>query len=267
MESVKDLWDDETPVDEMGDADFERRTIPTTVYDKNREANGIANALGSHWDLDTSAAVDRAIRIYIVYVSNEKSTSVRKKWDVQTLVPPLEFVETYNPPAVTYKEGDKSIPFSTTTTVLDMIEWLIKKDVAENQSQFVVQALQWFTETKQHHPSASSPTHQTNSSPTFVSQVYDTDARSVLADYFLEIGIDWKEETEPLTKQDIIDATGIRRKAVMDHLEPLEKLGLVKSTSGGRWDRYYPNTESSTFKGLQHADDMIYQHLRERDDI
>lgn len=104
--------------------------------------------------------------------------------------------------------------------------------------------------------------------PSYVRELYSSEARQILADYFINIALEWdEEEDEPLTKQDIIDATGVGRVAVMDHLPTLERMGLVNSTEGKRWERYYPNTESDVIAALHVANEELYGSWKERSDV
>lgn len=106
--------------------------------------------------------------------------------------------------------------------------------------------------------------HEENPSP--LHYLYESDARQILVDFFLELGTDWdKDDDEPLTKKDIMERTGLSRQAIIDHIEVLETLGVVTSTDGKRWERYYPNVESDAFNALHAANNELYRHWQQRD--
>lgn len=104
--------------------------------------------------------------------------------------------------------------------------------------------------TKKNHEDFPSPLHY----------LFESDARQILADYFITLGTQWDEDDDPLMKQEIIDQTGLTRKAVIEHIDALIALGIVGVTDGDGWDRYYPNVENDAFWQVLEANNALFEN-------
>jgi hypothetical protein len=103
--------------------------------------------------------------------------------------------------------------------------------------------------------------------PSALHKLYDSDARQILVDYFLQVGTMWEEDDEPLSKADIVEATGLDRRSIGTHIDVLIEFGIagVTDNEDTRWERYYPSTESDSFWALLNANnELIKSHERQK---
>ncbi len=100
--------------------------------------------------------------------------------------------------------------------------------------------------------------------PTPLRYLYESPARQQLVDFFLELARTWDEDSDPLTKKDIIDVTGMQRRSVIDHLPVLVEMGVVKINTEHRHDRYEPHIESDPYNALIDVQNILGEYYEEQ---
>lgn len=126
-----------------------------------------------------------------------------------------------------------------------------------------------------HDSRSSSKTRKSNSAasqnyqdhPSALHYLFKSEGRQILVDYFLDVATEWEEDDEPLTKADIIDATGLDRRSIGKHIDVLIEFGLVETTDNedSRWDRYYPNVDSDVLWAMHNLNnELIKAHERRK---
>jgi len=96
--------------------------------------------------------------------------------------------------------------------------------------------------------------------PSPLRYLFESTARQRLVDVFLELGIQWEEDDDPLSKKDLIDITDMQRKSVIEHIDALVEMGVVEVDEEHRYDRYEPAVEKESFQILVHANDVLGEH-------
>ena len=155
MVDVNDWWEDTVDIRETGDADFESRREPITIYDRDGVYRTLVERLGAEYDLNRSTMTDFTIRVFLAHVLDMKDVlDVRNEFDQTVLVPPRGWVGEQNElfpvvdsdvdPDPIKEPTDRHYVFSTTPTVRAMVETLIEEyDFYEGKSDFTQKAIKF----------------------------------------------------------------------------------------------------------------------------
>lgn len=93
--------------------------------------------------------------------------------------------------------------------------------------------------------------------------VMESPARQKLVDFFLELSRSWDEDSEPLTKKEIVNITDMQRKSVIEHIDVLVDFGIVNINEEHRWERYEPAVESDTYNALINVNNILGEYYEE----
>ena len=100
--------------------------------------------------------------------------------------------------------------------------------------------------------------------------LYESSARRELVDLFLEAGVRWEEDDEPLSKLEINNHTSADWPEVRDEMEILYAYDLVAESDEFGYPRYVPRTDSQTFGRLLTLNETLAEAVKttvdERDD-
>lgn len=100
--------------------------------------------------------------------------------------------------------------------------------------------------------------------PTPLRYLYESPARQQLVDFFLELARTWDEDSDPLTKKDIVEVTGMQRKSVIEHIDTLIEMGIVKKNTEHRWDRYRPAVEEDPYNALINVNNILGEYYEQQ---
>ncbi|MFC6764808.1 helix-turn-helix domain-containing protein [Natrinema soli] len=114
------------------------------------------------------------------------------------------------------------------------------------------------TDEKRNDPTIEWDKFEKQNSPTYIRTLYASKARQDLADFFLDLR--WSEEYQPLSKQNIIDHTGLQRKTVIEHIDVLVDMGIVNEVKEGRWPKYEPAVDKETYQIVLEANQVLGEY-------
>ena len=281
-DDIDKLWAENVNVAKMKNADFERRTAKLSLYDSSGEIHALLSSMVDHYRMNRSEMVDQAIRIYLAHLidTHDELSDLRDKYEITVLIPPNGWKVEHPHFGVSSSDEKGPIPLSLPPTVEDMMMEVIDGDVIgiSQKSDFANRAVRWMNRGEEcdHLDSFEAAivsfeedTHplkedEDEAYPSPLHYLYESDARQVLTDFFLTLGTQWEEGDTPLTKQDIIDRTGLTRKTIIEHIGPLVTMGIVCVTDGDGWDRYYPAVDNEGFWKVVEANNELYINWRER---
>lgn len=104
--------------------------------------------------------------------------------------------------------------------------------------------------------------------PSCLRYLYESGARQQLTDFFLGLAGHWDEDSDPLSKKDLVEKTGMQRKSVIAHIDSLIEMGVVKKVEGSRWDRYAPNVGEEPYEVLLYANNVLGEwHEEHKDEL
>lgn len=96
--------------------------------------------------------------------------------------------------------------------------------------------------------------------PSPVHDLYRTDSRQTLADFFIKIGDEWNGGAKSLSKSEIMEKTGLTRRSIIDHIGTLIELGIVEVVEGDRYNRYKPAIDNPAYEALHAANEELYKN-------
>lgn len=93
-----------------------------------------------------------------------------------------------------------------------------------------------------------------------LTDLYGSESRQRLADFFLWCGLEWDAaEDEPLTKSDVHEMSGVTRKSIVKHIDVLVDYGIVDVNIEHTYDRYKPAVKSPSFDALIQTNETLAQ--------
>lgn len=101
------------------------------------------------------------------------------------------------------------------------------------------------------------PSRDFDQRPTPLRYLYESPARQKLVDFFLELSRTWDEDSEPLTKKEIVEITDMQRKSIIEHIDVLVELGVVKVNDEHRWERYEPAVDEDPYNALINVNNIL----------
>lgn len=150
-DEVEAPWKEGTDLDieDMGDADFERRSDYLSVQDSSGEIPAMANTLSEEWGVSKAVAADRVSRMYLAHLIDEHDLDYREKYDVVTLIPPQGWTEQIEPLDLDYKiTVTTNLNISVPPTVRDMVDDIVDNEDTEitSAADFLRQSILWIYE-------------------------------------------------------------------------------------------------------------------------
>jgi hypothetical protein len=144
---VDDPWTKSVniPIEDRGDADFERRTTTLSLQDTSGDPRAIAEALADEWDVSKNVATDRVVRMYLTHLLDKNNMGhLRGDYDVTTLIPPAGWTDQVEPLDLEYSGNQPTLTTSVPPTVKDMIDDVLESDVdISSPADFLRQAVYW----------------------------------------------------------------------------------------------------------------------------
>jgi len=97
---------------------------------------------------------------------------------------------------------------------------------------------------------------------TALTTLYGSDSRRILTDFFVYLGLDHSEDdtdpsTEPLTKKELYEESGVTRKTIISEIDTLVTYGIVEEDTTHSYPRYYPAINSIPFRTLVETNDSL----------
>jgi len=273
-ENVNTPWAGEVDhVDDMGDADFERRSDYLSLQEASGKGPGIAVALAEEWDISEAKAADRAVRLFLAHLLDiHEFPNAREEHDIKILIPPSGWVANFESLNIQYSPQESSLSISVPPTVRELVEFVVESDeiTIDSKADFLRTALYWIVgefeteaqinevedQSKQINQEKTIEAPEREISPSYVQILYASEARQLLTDFFLKLD----ETDQPLTKQDIIDQTGLQRKTVIEHIDVLVALGIVNENDEHRWTRYKPAIEKAPYQAVLEANYVLAEY-------
>lgn len=140
-------------IENMGDADFERRTDYISLQDSTGEVPAMAHALEDEWGISKNKAADRVVRMYLAKLIDENNLhDLREKYDVTTLIPPQGWTEQIEPLNLDYQiRANSNLNISVPPTVRDMVDELVDDDNIDVSSpaDFLRRSITWLVQGEQ----------------------------------------------------------------------------------------------------------------------
>lgn len=96
-----------------------------------------------------------------------------------------------------------------------------------------------------------------------LTDLYDGEARTKLTDYVIHLARDWDEDSDPLTKMDIHETTGVTRKSIVKEIDTLVAYNLLTEDTEYEYPRYVPALDSEQLSILYDGNVAINDYLRE----